>query len=176
MKIITTSSRLILREFTIEDAINFFNLNKDPKVIKYTGDPPFKSILEAKIFIQNYSAYKDNGYGRWAVCLKEGNEFIGFCGLKFHTKEKITEVGYRFFKNQWNKGYATESTLACLSYGFSELNLNEIYAHVHIKNYASQRVIKKCGLHFVKDFFYNNQLTNLYCIKKDHYYESKTFY
>jgi len=165
MKIITTSSRLFLREFFIDDAVNFFNLNNDPEVIKYTGDPPFNSVSEAEIFIQNYSTYKDYGFGRWAVCLKENQEFLGFCGLKYHPEEKITEVGFRFFKNQWNKGYATESTLACLTFGFSELKLKEIHAQVHIKNYASQRVIEKCGLQFVKEFLYNNELTNLYSIK-----------
>jgi len=150
MKIITTSQRLILREFIQSDAIHFYNLNKDPEVIKYIGDPPFISVSEAEEFIGNYSAYKKYGYGRWAVCLKENQEFIGFCGLKYHPKEKITEVGFRFFKNQWNKGYATESALVCLSYGFSELNLKEIYAHAHVNNFASQRVIEKCGLYIVK--------------------------
>ena len=168
MKIITTSQRLILREFEKSDGIHFYSLNNDPEVIKYTGDPTFTSVSEAEEFIENYSVYRDFGYGRWAVCLKETQEFLGFCGLKFHPKEKITEVGFRFFKNQWNKGYATESTLACLSYGFSELNLNEIYAHVHIKNFASQRVIEKCGLHFVKEILYDNQPTKLYCIKNPH--------
>ena len=165
MKIITTSSRLFFREFVIDDALHFFNLNNDPIVIKYTGDPVFNSVSEAESFIINYSAYKDYGYGRWAVCLKESQEFLGFCGLKYHPDKDITEVGYRFFKNQWNKGYATESALACLAYGFSMLKLKEIYAHVHIKNYASQRVLEKCGLHFVKEFKYDNEPTNLYCIK-----------
>jgi len=165
MKIIVTSQRLFLRKFEISDAIHFFNLNNDPDVIKYTGDPPFNSIEEAETFIQNYSAYKDYGYGRWAVYLKESANFIGFCGLKFHPKERITEVGYRFFKNKWNKGYATESVLSCLDYGFSKLKLQEIYAHVHIKNKASHRVIEKCGLHFVKEFQYDIMPAKLYCLK-----------
>ena len=165
MKIITTSQRLFLREFELKDAIHFFNLNNDPEVIKYTGDSPFNSIEEAETFINNYSAYNDYGYGRWAVCLKKNANFIGFCGLKFHSKEKITEVGYRFFKNQWNKGYATESVLSCLDYGFSKLKLEKIYAHVHKKNKASHRVAEKCGLHFVKDIIYDNNPAKLYCLK-----------
>ena len=165
MKTITSSLRLYLREFEIGDAIHFFNLNNDPEVIKYTGDLPFNLVSDAEEFINNYSGYNDYGYGRWAVCLKETQEFLGFCGLKYHPKEKITEVGFRFFRDQWNKGFATESTLACLAYGFSELNLKEIYAQAHIKNYASQRVIEKCGLYFVKEFLYDNEPTNLYCVK-----------
>lgn len=165
-KIIITTSQLYLREFVLEDAENFYKLNKDPEVIKYTGDSSFTSIAEAENFIKNYTAYKDYGYGRWAVCKKENNEFIGFCGLKYHPKQEITEIGFRLFKKYWSQGFATESTLACLNYGFSELNLDEIYAHAHIKNVASQCLLEKCGLHFVKEIMYDKQATKLYCIKK----------
>ena len=164
MKIITTTLRLFLREFEKKDAYSFFELNNDPEAIKYTGDMPFESINEAKIFINNYSEYAKNGYGRWAVCLTENKEFIGFCGLKFHRNKNYTEVGFRFFKKHWNQGYATESAKKCIEYGFISLHLKQIYAHVHINNYASQRVVEKCGLHFVKEIIYDNQPTNLYCI------------
>ena len=164
MKIIATTSRLFLREFEEEDAVSFFNLNKDQEVIKYTGDTSFTSINEAKLFIKNYSDYTKNGYGRWAICLTKNKEFIGFCGLKFHPNVNYTEIGFRLFKKYWNHGYATESAKKCIEFGFSNLNLKQIYAHVHVHNYASQHVIKKCGLHFVKEFMYDNQPTNLYCI------------
>jgi len=166
MKIIAITSRLYLREFVLDDANHFYDLNNDKDVIKYTGDPPFKTVSEAERFIKNYSEYDNYGYGRWAVCLKDSDNFIGFCGLKFHPEEEITEVGFRFFKNQWNKGYATESAITCIDYGFSKLNLTEIYAHVHVNNLASQQVIKKCGLHLLKTIQYDGQPTYLYSIKK----------
>jgi len=82
MKIILETNRLYLREFMACDGFHFFNLNNNVEVIKYTGNVPFKSLKEAKHFIDNYPDYKRNGYGRWAVCLKETNEFLGWCGLK----------------------------------------------------------------------------------------------
>ncbi len=167
MNQILTTSRLYLREFSKEDASHFYLLNKDPEVIKYTDDPPFSSIKDAEIFIKNYSAYKDYGYGRWAVCLNNTDEFIGFCGLKFHPKENISEIGFRFFKKQWHKGYATESAQAVINYGFNSLNLSEIYAHAHINNLSSQRVIEKCGLQFVKNIIHDDIHAKLYCIKKN---------
>jgi ribosomal-protein-alanine N-acetyltransferase len=166
MNQISTTSRLYLREFSKEDASQFYLLNKDPEVIKYTGDPPFSSIEDAEIFIENYSACKDFGFGRWAVCLNNTDEFIGFCGLKFHPKENLTEVGFRFFKEQWNKGFATESTQAVINYGFNQIGLSEIYAHAHIDNLSSQRVIEKCGLSFVKNITHDDMPVKLYCIKK----------
>lgn len=86
--------------------------------------------------------------------------------MKYHPNENITEVGFRFFKNQWNKGFATESAMAVLEYGFNHLHLTEVYAHAHIENYASQRVIEKCGLHFVKNITHDNMPAKLYCIQK----------
>ncbi len=165
MKIITTTKRLFLREFILEDAANFYHLNNDPEVIRYTGDSPFTSIQEAEDFIKNYSIYREHGYGRWAVCEKENQQFLGFCGLKYHPNEEITEVGFRFYQKYWNQGFATESALACINFGFSNLQLPAIYAHAHILNVASQRVLEKCGLQFVKEFTYDSQPTNFYCLQ-----------
>jgi RimJ/RimL family protein N-acetyltransferase len=167
MKTILSTSRLYLREFQLKDASSFYLLNNDPEVIKYTGDSPFRSIKETEVFIENYSAYKDFGFGRWAVCLKENDTFIGFCGLKFHPEENITEVGFRFFRKEWNKGYATESAKAVITYGFNQLKLNKIYAHAHIKNIPSQKVILKCGLHFVKNIIHDEMPAKLYCTKEN---------
>ena len=163
-KIISTK-RLYLREIIIDDYIHFYNLNKDKEVLKYTGDIPFANKDEAKLFLSNYlkqySLYK---MGRWAVCLKSDNTFLGWCGLKFHPKEKIVDVGYRFYKKYWNKGYATEATKASLQYGFETLKLKSIIAHVHKENTASHKVALKSGLKFIKDFIYDDKPAKLYKI------------
>ena len=64
MKQIIETNRLILREFEINDSENFFYLNLDSEVLKYTGDLPFSSVLDANSFLINYSEYKRNGFGR----------------------------------------------------------------------------------------------------------------
>ena len=122
-KSIIETERTYLREFLPVDADGFYRLNLDPEVIKYTGDQPFKSVAAARNFIEKYDQYKKYRYDRWAVCLKDSTEFIGFCGLKYHPDEDITEVGFRFFRSYWNLGFATETTLACIAYGFSKLTM-----------------------------------------------------
>ena len=162
MKIIAQTERLILREFTIDDAIHFFEMNNDSDILKHTGDVPFKNLKKAENFLINYDKYKINNMGRWAVCLKDTNEFLGWCGLKYHLEDKKVEVGYRFYKKHWNKGYATESAKASIEYGFKTLKLAKIYAHAHIDNLNSHKVIKKCGMDFVKEFDYDGIPVNLY--------------
>ena len=169
MKKILETERTYLRQFILEDATAFYNLNLDPDVIRYTGDPPFESVEAARVFIENYDQYDKIGYGRWAVCLKDSSEFIGFCGLKYHQDEDITEVGFRFFKSYWNQGFATETALACIKHGFESLRLREIFAHADRENLASIRVLEKCGLKFVKPIVYDGHDAFLYKITIDDY-------
>ena len=169
MKKILETKRTYLREFLPNDARWFYELNLDPEVVKYTGDPPFESVEQASEFIDNYNQYKVNGYGRWAVCLKQTHEFIGFCGLKYHPEEDITEVGFRFFRRLWGQGFATETAKACLELGFKNLKLKEIYAHADRENAGSIRVLEKCGLKFVEPIVYDGQEANLYCISLEEY-------
>lgn len=173
MNLIAETDRLYLRDFTIDDAFHFYHMNNDKDVIKYTGDNAFKSIIEAKAFLKAYNQYHLYGMGRWAVCSKKNNEFLGWCGLKFHQKEKMVEVGYRFYKKHWNKGYATESSKASINYGFDTLRLKEIYAHAHIKNINSHRVIDKCNMTFINEAIYDNMPAKLYKIINPNYHIKK---
>lgn len=166
MKLILKTERLYLRELTPDDAVHFYNMNADIDVLKYTGDTEFESVENAKVFLENYNQYQLYHMGRWAVCLKHSNEFVGWCGLKYHPPENLVEVGYRFYKNHWNKGYATESAKACITYGFETLKLRVIYAHAHIDNFASHRVIEKCGLQFIDQAIYDGMPAKLYKIEK----------
>lgn len=149
MKVILQTSRLYLREFQIDDAQSMFNLNNNFDVIKYTGNKPFNSVDEAKDFLLNYNDYTKNSFGRWAVIDKETHKFLGWCGLKLN-EEGFVDIGFRFFKNNWNKGYATEAAKACLEYGFKKLEIKEIIGRAAKENVASIRVLEKLGMHYFK--------------------------
>lgn len=166
MKFIIETDRLLLREFILDDAEKFYQLNLNPNVIKYTGNAAFKSIEEAKLFLENYNDYKTNGYGRWAVINKESNEFIGWCGLKYGEIENQTDIGFRFFEEEWNKGYATESAAACLKYGFEVLKLNRIIGRAMKENTASIKVLEKIGLVYETDCVFENKEAVIYKIEK----------
>lgn len=148
---IAETDRLYLREMTPADAESAYELNLDPEVIQYTGDVAFKSVEDARIFLSNYNHYKKYGFGRWAVIQKSNNEFLGWCGLKYHEDTKEFDLGYRFFKKNWGKGFATEASLACLELGFTNFKMPEIYAEAMKTNPASINVMKKIGMHFVKE-------------------------
>lgn len=151
MKIIIETPRLILRELSTNDAQNFYELNLNPRVIEFTGDTAFASIDESKNFLQNYSDYQKNGFGRWVVIEKTTNEFLGWCGLKYDSEKNETDIGFRFFEKHWNKGFATESAKACLDYGFKELQLQSIVGRAMKNNLASIKVLEKIGMSYQKE-------------------------
>ncbi len=157
---IISSERCYLREWTVDDAGFLYELNSDPEVLEYTGDEAFSSLESAQGFIKSYTHYKDHGFGRWLVCLKETDTPIGFCGLRKHND--YVDLGFRFMKKHWGKGYATEVSEACLQYGFHDLNLDSIIARVAIDNHASIRVIEKLGMSFWKEDLCHGHQANYY--------------
>src|SRR5690606_20974894 len=144
------TERLILRESVVADAPDLFEMNSDPEVMKYTGDAAFKSVEETEELIRNYKDYAKYRYGRWTTIVKATNEVIGFCGLKYLEDINETDLGYRWKRKHWNKGYATEASMACLQYGFEQLNLEQIVAQVMDGNGASIRVLEKLGMKYWK--------------------------
>ena len=166
MKEILKTERLLLRELNPGDAENFYKLNLNPNVIKYTGNSAFKDINEAKEFLENYQDYKLNGFGRWAVAEKSTSKFLGWCGLKYDQNLDETDVGFRFFEEEWNKGYATESAKECLTYGFENLKLKKIIGRAMKDNIGSIKVLEKIGLEYEKDVNFDGQDAVIYKIEK----------
>ena len=152
MNVIIETERLLLRTFTPEDAPLIYELNLDPDVIRYTGDPikdieHAKQVLEQTILPQ-YALYN---HGRWAVHVKPGLEFIGWCGLKARPERNEIDLGYRFLKRAWGKGFATEAAYACIKYGFEKLHLQRIVGRAMPENTGSLRVLEKCGMQYAAE-------------------------
>lgn len=150
MNVIIETERLLLRTFTEDDAALIYALNLDPDVIRYTGDPirdtdHAKEVLQQTILPQ-YVLYN---HGRWAVHVKPELQFIGWCGLKNRPERNEIDLGYRFIKKAWGKGYATESAYACIKYGFEKLGLRRIVGRAMPENIGSLRVLEKCGMTYI---------------------------
>jgi RimJ/RimL family protein N-acetyltransferase len=154
MNVIIETERLLLRTFTVADAQLIYDLNLDPDVTRYTSDPVrdighAQEILE-QVILPQYALYN---HGRWAVHVKPELEFIGWCGLKCRSETCLAgrqgneiDLGYRFVKTAWGKGYATEAAHACIRYGFEKLNLQRIVGRAMPENIASLKVLEKCGM------------------------------
>lgn len=147
MHIVFETPRLILRQFTEDDAPLIFELNSDREVIKYLHEPVLNNEEEARRIITGtiIPQYKNN-LGRWATYTKNNMEFIGWCGLKYRPELDEIDLGYRFKRSSWGNGFATEAAMHTLHYGFNNLKLHIITGRAHIENTASIKVLEKIGL------------------------------
>lgn len=165
IKVLETD-RLYLRRMDLKDAENAYLLNLDPEVIQFTGDVSFESIENARFFLTNYDHYEKYDFGRWAVIDKESDAFLGWCGLKFTPEIEEYDIGFRFYKKYWNKGYATEAAQACIDLGFNHYNLTTIVGRARKENIGSIRVLEKIGLTYLRDFDFDGNEGVIYCIHK----------
>lgn len=165
------TERLILRELELSDAEGMFELDSNPNVHLFLGNNPVKHIEESIDMIQNIQKqYKDFGIGRWAVVLKETNEFIGWSGIKYITNEinnhkNFYELGYRFIETHWGKGYASESGNAFVDYAFKDMKVEALYAYADAGNENSRKILEKLGFHFVNSFEYEGEIEVWYELK-----------
>lgn len=161
MHIKIETERLILRPIEKTDVQAMFVLDSNPNVNTYLGNNPVKTIEESMGYITMIqNQYEKNGIGRFAVVLKETNEFIGWAGIKFLTEPEnnhvnIYEIGYRLQEEYWGKGYGSEAAKAWLDYGFKEMKIKKMYASANKENEASKRILEKIGMQITSDFLWN---------------------
>jgi [ribosomal protein S5]-alanine N-acetyltransferase len=163
MQIYATTARLILRELLHSDVDGMYALDSDATVHKYVGNKPITSKERAAEIIELIrQQYISNGIARWAVVLKETNEFIGWAGLKLITEPtnahiNFLDLGYRFIPQYWGQGFATECAMASLHYAFNTLQAKTVYAMCDSHNKASSNVLHKCGMRYEADFLHDGQ-------------------
>jgi RimJ/RimL family protein N-acetyltransferase len=141
--------RLLLREWREEDLAPFAALNGDPEVMRYFPAPLTRAESDGFArFVQGLIAVQ--GWGLWAVEVRDGAPFIGFVGLnrvrfKAHFTPAI-EVGWRLDRPFWGCGYATEAAAAALTFAFEELDCPEVVSFTALINEPSLRVMRRLGM------------------------------
>lgn len=147
--------RLRLRMFRPDDQEALARIICDPQVMKYYGPGLPVSPGEVESILRGMlRAWKQPGFGRWAVMHKGGRELIGVCGFRW--LEQAPELSYALAKANWGMGLATEAAAACLKYGFEELQFTDVVAVVRRENMASQRVLEKIGMANQREARYGN--------------------
>ena len=138
MRKILETERLFLREMSMDDFDALYKVLADREIMQhypYTFDEErVRSWIE-----RNMNRYKDNGFGLWAVCLKETGEMIGDCGLTLQNieGEMLPEIGYHIRRDQQRKGYAKEAAIAVRDWAFANTEYPAIYSYCKYTNEGS---------------------------------------
>ena len=105
------------------------------------------ALRTVSYFIEHW---EQHGFGVWAVEDKASGTLIGQCGLNTLEEAPEVEVLYLFDRSYWGRGLATEAAQAAVNIGFDHVGLQRIVGLTHPDNIASQRVLQKIGLRFIK--------------------------
>jgi RimJ/RimL family protein N-acetyltransferase len=152
MKILETE-RLFLREMNMDDFDALYAVLADRDIMQhypYTFDED-----RVRDWIKrNMKRYKDNGFGLWAVCLKETEEMIGDCGLTLQNieGEMLPEIGYHIRKDCQHKGYAKEAAGAVRDWAFTNTDYPSLYSYCKYTNEPSYKTAEAIGMHFAKEY------------------------
>ena len=142
-------------------------MNKDAEVMKYfpnvlTDEETFETVKKINLH------FEKNGFGLFAVENKITGKFIGFTGFAIPGFDAFftpcIEIGWRYKKEAWGKGFATEAATACLEYGFETLRFIRVVSFTSAINLRSEKVMKKIGMTKVGEFNHpKSEETNILC-------------
>ena len=152
--IITETDRLVISEFTVEDAPFYLELVNTPNWIKYIGDRNIKTLENAKqsLLDNNIKSYKTNGFGFYKLALKNENlKPIGTCGLIKRESLDDIDIGFAMLPDYERKGFGYESAAAIMQLAKLKFNIKRIVAITLPSNKASIALLEKLGLNYEKN-------------------------
>lgn len=143
------TKRLILRKLVAEDAAMIFeNWASDPEVTEHLSWQAHKTVeTTEKILAHWLQEYEKKSTYRWGMELKDSGELIGMIDVVRYV-DGYPEVGYVSGKKFWGHGYMTEAFEAVIK-ELLEDGFKNVTIRAEDSNLASNRVIEKCGFHFV---------------------------
>ncbi|HUJ58430.1 MAG TPA: GNAT family N-acetyltransferase [Kofleriaceae bacterium] len=141
--------RLVLRELRLDDARAVAERAGDRRVARYLiAVPSPYPVSLATRWLAGRIAWWSLGRGvTLAIARRESpDELLGTVSLRRFVRDRRAELGYWLGADAWNQGLATEAAGALVDFGFADMGLARIYAHVLEGNAASCRVLEKLGM------------------------------
>jgi [ribosomal protein S5]-alanine N-acetyltransferase len=143
-----TTSRLVLREISTDDAAALLSIHGDVEMMKWFGSEPILDEAGALALVGVFASWRSlpNPGIRFAIQLKESPELIGTIGLfKWNRIWRTCSIGYELSGTHHGKGIMNEAAQAAIAWGFDAMDLNRIEAQIHPNNAASISLAKRLG-------------------------------
>lgn len=168
------TKRLILREYRQSDFNGLRSIICDAETMKYYPRPYDENGVQRWLdwCIESYS---ENGFGLWAMELKESGEFIGDCGISLQKidGEILPEIGYHINKKHWRNGYGKEAASAVRDWLFENTDYERAYSYMNIENVPSYSTAESIGLKRIKEYDDGEELLAVYSITRDEWKKFK---
>lgn len=154
-----------MRKLTLDEAEPLQEIFFDHQVMQFS----VRGILDGSGIEQhikeNIKKYSQSHFCRWADVEKLSSNVIGVCGLNKDTVnfKDIVHLNYRFSKENWGLGFATELVKALVEYSGS-VGLNKIHALIEPANSASINVVEKSGFKLQGTVLYKGTHAHMFSI------------
>lgn len=139
------TDRCILREITLDDMDDLFDLYAGEGITNYIEDLYDRPEEEAytRAYIENM--YRFYGYGMWLVTDRQTGKLIGRAGFSHQDlgDEIVLEMGYLIGKPYQNQGYATEVCEKLITFARENLDFSCINCFVDPDNAISIHLLEK---------------------------------
>ena len=155
------TQRLLLRRMTAADAPEVLKMRSNETVMQFIDRPLTKTIYDAEAWIQLVNDALESNKGiNWAITLRtQPDKQIGTIGFWRIIKEHYrAEIGYMLNPTHWRTGIMKEALLAVHDFGFKQMKLHSIEAHINPANVASAAILQSAGYvreaYFREDYFF----------------------
>ncbi len=143
------TERLILRQWREEDREPFSALNADPEVRRHFPSVLTRDQSDSEMD-RIVARLAQDGTTFWAVERKSDAAFLGFSGV-LRTDAGLPfdcdpEIGWRFSRDAWGQGYATESARAAFAFAVERLKPKRVVSFTATTNLKSQAVMNRIGM------------------------------
>ncbi len=138
------SERLHFRNWTDEDLPLALALWGDARVTALIGGPFEAQQIRAGLDAAMESQ-RAHGLQYWPCFLREGDSFVGCCGLRPRPDARCPELGFHLLPQYWGRGLAREAANAVIEYGFANFVIDGLFAGHHPHNVASARLLQRLG-------------------------------
>ncbi len=163
-----TTTRLILRPLTGEDADAVLAYRSRPDVCRYVPFEPMDLAGVTARIGEQWAAHEITREGQalvLGVALKASNTVIGDLTLMFHSAtHQSGEIGWVLSPEQSGRGYATEAAHRLLHLALDELGLRRVSARVDARNEASLRLAARLGMrreaHLIENEWFKGEWTD----------------
>lgn len=162
---VASSDRLIIREMTLDDLEELYELYSNPAITKFL-EPLYEEYEEEIEFTRAYikNMYGFYGYGMWALIEKESGKLIGRAGLNNRELdgEIQIELGYMIGVPYQRQGYAYEACSEILKFAVDKLECYSVNCFVDKENKASIALMNKMGFEYMQEVPFEKETLSLY--------------
>lgn len=142
------TARVVLRPFRAGDVGEVFAYASDREVSRFVLWEQHATRDDSQRFLDwVLGQYARGEPPSWAIIEKESGHLVGSIGYGTHDLAHArAEVGYVLARHCWGHGLMSEALRAVLGHAFGTLQLHKVFAHCHVQNTASRRVLEKAGM------------------------------